>query len=1056
VKFFRYHLVDVVLSALHRGLVIPDRRSLVLLVLSLLAAAPVEALDATRTLAQHGHTAWRVKDGFFNGAPNTAAQTKDGYLWIGTESGLLQFDGVRFSPLAATVGKLPSSAVISLLAARDGGLLIGTASGLARLQGNHLETVGADPARINEIVEDRDGKVWVARSRIRSGPLCSVEGLDLRCYGRPDGLGFDHATALTADSLGRVWVGSGSKLSQFQPGASTTFSPPGMETPDALLGIGATAAAPDGTIWAGFASAAPGQELQQFRNGQWVPFALPSPGGDRPRIVSMMFDRGQALWIGTVAQGIYRIAAGKIEHFSTADGLSGDNIGDFFEDREGSIWVLTTQGLDRFRNLAVANFLKRDGRTQDYVGSVLAGRNGTVWVSGPNGLESLREGRWTSIKKSDGLPGRVVTSLFQDQSDRLWVGVDGGLFLYEKSRFVPIRKADGSPVGTVTGLAQGPGTTVVAAVIGKPNRLISIREDHVAEDVAVLDRPTRLTSAPDGWVWLSSSKGFMRYRNGTLEIGAEYPADLLKNAASIKISDLLALPDGTKFFATSAGLFAMRGEAARMPSRVTLPCSDIYAAIQDASDGLWLYTECGLLGVSANEMKRWWKSPGTLVEVRQLGASDGVLPTSTSFQPPAARDPQGRLWFASATGLQMVDPTRLARNEIPPPVHIETVTADRVVYAPSDGLRLPVRTNDLEIDYTALSLVLPERVRFRYRLEGHDTAWQEPGGRRQAFYNGLSPGNYRFRVVASNNDGVWNEEGATLSFSIPAAWYQTAWFKLLCAVLAAGLAWSIYRVRVNQIGKAISARFEERMAERMRIGRELHDTMLQGFQGLIISLEGIRKRSSDATTQRDLGDALDRADVMVAEGRDRIHDLRPPGNSPEALPTALAQVIEQLQAVGNDARFKFRVIGAPVPLQPAVGDQLLLICREALWNAQRHAAAHNIELVVRYDARALSLHVADDGRGLPTTQTEREDSSPHFGIASMRERAQLIGARFDIGTAAGGGTVVHLNMSGRCAYAISRPKWWHRQEATPDPPQAQAGGTPLDRDDSESARKANP
>lgn len=1055
-KFFRYHFVDVALSALHRGLVIPDRRSLVLLVLSLLAAVPVEALDATRTLAQQGHTAWRVKDGFFNGPPNTAAQTKDGYLWIGTESGLFRFDGARFTPLAATAGKLPSSAVISLLAARDGSLLIGTTAGLARLEGNRLETVGPDPARINEIVEDRDGKAWVARSRVRAGPLCSVEGKDLRCYGKPDRLGFDHATALTADALGRVWVGSGSKLSQFQPGASTTFSPPGMETPDALLGIGATAAAPDGTIWAGFASAGPGQELQQLVDGKWTPLALPAAAGARPRIVSMMFDRDQALWIGTVGQGVYRIAAGKVEHFSAADGLSGDSIGDFFEDREGSIWVLTTQGLDRFRNLPVANFLKRDGRTQDYAGSVLAGRNGTVWVGGPSGLESLRDGRWTSIKQSDGLPGRLVTSLFEDQSDRLWVGVDGGLFIYENDRFTPIRKADGSPVGTVTGLAQGPGRTIIVAVIGMPNRLISIREDRVAEDVAVLDRATRLTSAPDGWVWLSSSKGFMRYRNGTLEVGAEYPAELHKNATSIKIADLLVLADGERFFATSAGLFALRGEAARVPSRVVLPCTETYAVIQDASDGLWLYTECGLLGVSASEMRRWWKSPGTPVEARQLSASDGALPTNSSFHPAASRDPQGRLWFASATGLQMIDPSRLARNEIAPPVHIETVTADRMIYTPVEGLRLPVRTNDLEIDYTALSLVMPERVRFRYRLDGHDSAWQEPGGRRQAFYNGLSPGNYRFRVMASNNDGVWNEEGAALNFSIPPAWYQTAWFKLLCAVATVGLAWSIYRVRVNQIGKAISARFEERMAERTRIARELHDTLLQGFQGLIISLEGIRMRSSDATTQRDLGHALDRADVMVAEGRDRIHDLRPFGNSPEALPTALAQVIEQLQAVGNDARFQFRVIGAPVPLQPTVGDQLLLIGREALWNAQRHAAARNIELVLRYEVRALSLHVADDGRGLPTAQAEREDSSPHFGIESMRERAQLIGARFDIGASAGGGTVVHLNMLGRRAYAISRPKWWHRQEATPDPPQAQTDGTPLDRDDSESARKANP
>jgi hypothetical protein len=190
VKFFRRHLFAVALGALHLGRVCPDRRSLVPSVLSLLAAAPEEALDTTRTLAQHGHTAWRVKDGLLNGRPSAAAQTTNGYLWIGTGSGLLRFDGVRFTPLAATAGKLPSSVIVSLLAARDGSLLIGSTVGLARLQGNRLESIGADAARTNEMVEDRD----------------------LRSYGRPDGLGFGHATALTAGSLGRVWVGGASKV----------------------------------------------------------------------------------------------------------------------------------------------------------------------------------------------------------------------------------------------------------------------------------------------------------------------------------------------------------------------------------------------------------------------------------------------------------------------------------------------------------------------------------------------------------------------------------------------------------------------------------------------------------------------------------------------------------------------------------------------------------------------------------------------------------------------------------------------------------------------------
>ena len=298
-----------------------------------------------------------------------------------------------------------------------------------------------------------------------------------------------------------------------------------------------------------------------------------------------------------------------------------------------------------------------------------------------------------------------------------------------------------------------------------------------------------------------------------------------------RVNQLLTASDGSVLGATAFGVVGWKnGRQQILTTRHGLPCDRINALISDTHGDLWLYAQCGLIEIAASELQRWWEQPDGRLQLSVFDVWDGVQPGLGHFNK-STRAPDGRLWFANGNVLQMIDPDHMTGNAVAPPVHIETIVADRKSYSAEEGLRLPARTRDLAIDYTAPSFVVPQKVRFRYMLEGHDEGWQEAGTRRQAFYNDLRPGHYRFRVIASNNDGLWNEQGATLNFGVAPAWYQTNWFRVLSVVSGLFVVWSVYRLRLRQMAAAMSVRFDERLAERTRLARELHDTFLQTVQG---------------------------------------------------------------------------------------------------------------------------------------------------------------------------------------------------------------------------------
>jgi signal transduction histidine kinase len=478
---------------------------------------------------------------------------------------------------------------------------------------------------------------------------------------------------------------------------------------------------------------------------------------------------------------------------------------------------------------------------------------------------------------------------------------------------------------------------------------------------------------------------------------------------------------------TKGDFHVMQWKDQNLPGRVS-------GVLETETGDLWMNGFSGITHVTAGELARFLRDPTYAVSSEHLDALDGLpgLSTERIPEPSLAESTDGRLWFATTRGIAWLDPVSLHQNlnRLPPPVIINSILSNGKEYPGSSDLTLPAHTDRLEINYTALSLAIPERVMFRYKLEGVDSDWQNVGTRRQAFYTHLPPGNFRFRVIASNNDGVWNKTGANLAISIKPAFYQTWWFLTLVVFAAAALMWWIIRRRIAGIARQFQERLAERLAERERIARELHDTLLQSLFGLTLRFNTAASRLPAGDPAREaLDEALQEADKVMQEGRERVLNLRGRHAPRASLADALAEVGQQLRSI-HPAHFQVTVQGRPRSLDAIVQEEILLIGREALTNAFTHSGGKHIEAQVSYHATALHVFVSDDGEGIDEAVLKAGYRSGHWGLPGMRERAGKLRGELRVGrNKEGGGTRIDLQVPGAIVYRADRPKgpWpWNR------------------------------
>jgi len=775
----------------------------------------------------------------------------------------------------------------------------------------------------------------------------------------------------------------------------------------------------DGTLLVGWKGA-----IHRFIDGKTEPYSIPGRTG-QIRGRRMLRDREGSLWIGTFNEGLVHVHEGKTDVFGLSEGLSGETAGVLFEDREGNIWVGSGNGLDRFRDFAIATLSVNEGLSSPRIRSVLADRDGGVWLATPDSLNRWNNGQVTILNgKTNGF---APNSLFQDDAGRIWVSTPFGFGYLKDDRFVSVSEVPGA----VAAMAQDAAGNLW--ISNEHAGLFQVVRESVVQQIPWSkfghEDPVTAVIADQlhGGLWLGFFLGGLAYYNGG-QVQASYTA--ADGLTGGRVSGLRLDQDGSLWIATESGLSRLKnGRIATLTSRNGLPCDGVHWLREDDAHSFWFYTPCGLLRVARNELNAWAaaidrdRNAQPLVHATVFDTLDGVrsLATASHFFPQVAKSTDGRLWFAIVEGgINVVDPNHLSFNNAPPPVHIEQFVADRKTYeATSEGsgpVRLPALIRDLQIDFTALSLVVPEKILFRYKLEPRDRDWQDAGNRRQAFYNDLGPGTYRFRVMACNNSGVWNETGTYVDFTIAPAYYQSAWFRVSVVVLFLLVLGALYQLRLRQVARVVRGRMEERLEERERIARDLHDTLLQSVQGLILKFHAVLKQiPADLPAHDALEKTLDHADEVLAEGRDRIRNLRVRTASLSDLPAAFRAVAEETSE-GREAVFKTVVEGHVRELHPLVLEECYCIGREAIINALAHSEGQHVEAEITYDSRQFRLRVRDDGRGIDPRILEAGGRSGHWGLQGMHERAQKIGGQLRFWSRPETGTEVELIVRGATAY----------------------------------------
>lgn len=977
------------------------------------ASAPSAAFAAAPAIATAApenrnfpllHTRWLARDG----APRNIeaiAQTPDGWLWLGSTDGLYRFDGARFTRYQPPPGVRMSTNIHDLGTLPDGSLWLSPFfGGLYLIKGERIRIfapgAGFPPGAPNGLTATADGRLWLA---VDSGLFVLAPGTrDWRLVNEEMGLS-EGASDLLLGRDGTLWVQTSTGNYAMRPGEAR-FRLVAPTSPGSLV------EGPDGAVWAIDATR---RGLARLDGGATPP-ELDAAFRRMPLTAGFHVDKHGGFWFGG-EPGVVRIALreGRVEThpFTSRQGLSGNEPIAAFTDREGNVWISTESGLDQFRPSRMREIVLPDSMAD--ARPLAAGPGGELWIDtsflrdvhdtprdyGPartrdtivHQLHRDRHGdilfgTYSRLWKLDGfaripvpLPPEVealtlqpIYAIARDHEDGLWVSI---------GRRGAWRMKDGAWVrhGGVAGLKDFQTTAIVAGPdrrlwFGSVNNALAVLRDGAARRFGAaegIDIGAVLSILPDaGGAWLGGDEGLARFDG--------------RRALRIQGEDGEQFQGGT-------GL------------------------VREPGGRLWINGARGLAAIEDGELRKALADPAYRVRYRRYDEHDGLrgAPGVLYPSPSMVRTPDGHLVISTTGGVFHLDPARLVSNRTAPPVLVTGLSDGARRYPLSAPVSLPAAPESVRIDYTALSLALPQRVRFQYRLEGVDSGWQDAGNRRAAFYTRLGPGDYRFRVRAANEDGVWNEEGAQLRFTIAPTVFQRWWFQLACALALVLLVYALHRLRLRIALRRLGRSFEARVAERERIARDLHDTLLQSVQGLILHFRRIALRTPDnAPTRPLMQEALALATEVLEEGRDKLGGLRTAVDSADL--AGLLETHGRRLSAQHGAAFALRQDGRVRRLRAPVLDELLAIAREAVRNAFLHAQAGRIEVALHYGERELALEVRDDGVGIEAAA--QDGRAGHWGIPGMRERAAELGATIELRSAPARGCAWQLRLPARLAY----------------------------------------
>jgi len=984
--------------------------------------AIVSGLDA-RCLSSspHGelpafhHTSWD-NTGF--GAVYDIQQDSDGYLWLQAANGIYRFDGVKFLSVdEVTRGAVRNaSGLDAVLPASGGGVwLMPHKAGLIFWKNGQIRRF-LDNRCTGRLGEAPDGSLWIAGS---SG-LFHLIGQTCQEIGKQWGLPGGVPSGFLVDREGVVWVKNWTgELLFLKPGRSKfQLSPYGGGATTVLSSLGE---APDGSIWL-----ADGHGLREVRAPGGGSITSRPPGIEHAKkdlFGSFAFGKNGSIWIATEKGARWapgpqqwatssEMAASSGEDLTIAQGLSSDVVWSILVDNEDTAWMATNSGLDQMRTSAFHPIALP--HVQEHQLGIAAGTLGSVWIGGESlPLTHVVGDQVTSYPSIESL-----TSLKQDRTGVLWAAGKENNQLWRGSDGIFKR---------ITYPFQAQQPLVALAVDRRNDVWISMRQYGVfrlsngrwLDENSGIGKPTSvyggMTDDPDGNVWFAFGRKLVEWN------GDRYLTYVLPGQAPGIFGSALSAANHHVWFPSSSGMELFADGKFRLLRFSNDALPGVVSGIVETPDGdLWLNGFSGVTHVSRVEMARWFRAPDTSVKAERLDMLDGLpgLSGETIPKPSLVASPDGKLWFATTKGVAWLDPAEfeMTRNRTPPPVVISSFSSNGIFHMAANNIELPAHTDRLELDYDALSLAIPQRVFFKYRLDPLDKDWQDAGSRREAFYNSLPPGKYRFRVLACNNDGIWNDEGATLAFTIMPAYYQTLWFMFLVLLVISAAFWMIWNLRMQMITRELKGRMTARLEERERIARELHDTLLQGIFGLALRLQmSVNKLEDGHPVKADITQALNQSDAMMLKGRERIRDLREVKADEVGFLAFLEAHGRQLQSISKTS-FRLTIEGEPRELNFPIEDELSLIGCEALTNAFRHSNASRINVEIFYRWNALHLRVQDNGKGIDLAIMAAGGRKDHWGLPNMHERAQKIHAKLIIASDKVGGTSVEIRIPASIAY----------------------------------------
>ncbi len=966
----------------------------------LVARAPVAVIEAAPT-PQYTLATWTARDGLPSSYVISLAQDRDGYLWVGTSAGLARFDGRRFVTWPRNQNlPSPTPLVYSVTPTRDGGLWIvfGGLSRIAHDSGGRATTYttqdGLPEGGMRALVQRQDGTVWAGGS----GGLCRFTNGRWEPVPLPDNA--RAVVALAEDREGHLWVGTSRGVYRsLDPEDGFTTVRTGVE------GVLRFAPGEDHMAIAGEARVATvSLDLKDIRVARLTAEARTGP-------FPIMRDRAGHIWAGTNGEGLFRIdehaerAPASLLHYTERNGLAGDQIRVVLEDRDGNIWVGTQAGLTRITEASIAAVTTRAGATSENISTLVADVIGNVWVEVPGGLARISGTERTVFTSQAGARFNTITALFADAQGGTWIASgDGRVTRFANGAFQPVARHDAStsPIIAITADADG-------RVWLYDGRYFSRRGVNAA-DSTVIEAPPELRVHPfrflhvdrRGRLWAGTDGGLVAMR----ENGSFHLFGAAEGVPYGQLSGILEDARGRIWIGSDSGLSTFEdGRLVTLTTRNGLPGDRIFFAIEDRAGYIWLGVGTGIARVAPDELAHAAVDAKYRLHYRLCDSSDGLRGTPVlRGTPMASRAPDGSIWFVTTTGIAVIDPTRLHSMPSPPIPHLEPLTIDGRATTAAEGLEVPPRVSSLQIEYSALNLTSPSKVRFRHRLDNVDANWVDDGENAHTVYANLPPGSYRFHLAASNGDDVWSTQPVVWAFTVLPTWYQTRAFYIAAVAVALVLMWSVWQLRMRQMHQ----QFSVVLAERARVGREIHDTLLQSLVGMALQLDNLSSQldAPAPSLQEELARMRRQVEHYIEEAQQSIWELRAPRGESRDLASMLRECGERL--TGNTGvRFAFSTTGTPRRVARRVEQQILRIAQEAVVNAVRHGQPQEVRMALAYEEKAVRLRVADDGRGFDT-HTAGAQVEGHWGMSIMRERAEQIGGSFAVSSAPDHGTRIDI------------------------------------------------